>query len=159
MASAAQLTFAGTQRAWLGSLICASAGPLPPYQQGPLIPKKGKLRLRPKGACLTMTTAPPPPVAANSLGVSLCRGSRPGPPTGWGEIFPRVGHFLLSGYQTKPSVGPVGPGASSTPSYVPPPRSMCWACDTLVPPFFRRPELCEPGSQKVGRLKGLQAPL
>lgn len=59
MASAAQLTFAGTQRAWLGSLICASAGPLPPYQQGPLIPKKGKLRLRPKGACLTMTTAPP----------------------------------------------------------------------------------------------------
>ena len=84
-ASGVQLMLAGIHRGWLDYFICASASLLPPYQPSPLLPQRGKpQRLRPKGACLANLS----PVAAqpNSPGVSLGRGSGPGPPRGCGGI-------------------------------------------------------------------------
>ena len=88
-ASGVQLMLAGIHRGWLDYFICASASLLPPYQPSPLLPQRGKpQRLRPKGACLANLS----PAAAEPIspGVSLSRGSGPGPPSfrgiapGWG---------------------------------------------------------------------------
>lgn len=109
-----QLAAAGIRRGWLGSFISASACPLPPHQQGPLTPQRGKLRLRQKGACLPRSPCPRSPGAAEatSSGVSLCRGSGPGTRRR-GRDSPQGGELPALG-GAKASVGPVGPGASRT---------------------------------------------
>ena len=114
-ASAVQLTFAGTQRAWLVYFICAFASPLPPYQQGPLIPQKGKLRLRPKGACLTMTTAPRLPSGGQQPGCVPLQGKRARPTHRLGRDLPQGGAFPALGVPDKALSGPCGTRSSQHP--------------------------------------------
>ena len=90
-ASGVQLMLAGIHRGWLDYFICASASLLPPYQPSPLLPQRGKpQRLRPKGACrASLSPAAAEPI---SLGVSLGRGSGPGPPSFLGACLSQPSH-------------------------------------------------------------------